>query len=204
MNVTPVVMPLSLPAGLAGPAPLETDVRAFLVEDKSRIMLIDTGMDETGAQLDDALESIGATWADVSDVVLTHHHPDHLGGLRHVRVQAARATVWSGDPLPDTQSAHDGTRIGPLRVVSTPGHTPGHVSLLDERSGDVLAGDCVGSVDGRLQRAPAPFTADMELAEHSLQRLLHTGGSRLLFSHGPEIADPWTVLASLLDPTPLS
>lgn len=198
MDTLPVVMPLTLPPGLAGPEPVEMDVRAFLIADGDRVVLVDTGMDPSGTHLDAGLAELGASWAEVGDVVITHNHPDHLGGLDHVRARAPQATVWSGDQLPNTRPVGDGDRIGPLRVLSTPGHTPGHVSLVDERSGDVLVGDCVGAVGGRLQRAPAVFTADAEAAERSLHRLAQVGGSRLLCAHGPEVADPWNSLDALL------
>ena len=78
-------------------------------------------------------------------------------------------------------------------------HTPGHVSLVNERCGDVLVGDYVGTVDGWLQRAPAVFTADPEGAERSLRRLAALGGRRLLCAHGAEVPDPWGALAALMD-----
>jgi glyoxylase-like metal-dependent hydrolase (beta-lactamase superfamily II) len=198
VDAQPVVMPLTLPPGLAGPDAVEMDVRAFLVAGGDRVVLVDTGMDATGAHLDAGLDQLGASWADVSDVVITHHHPDHIGGLDHVRARAPQATMWSGDDLPDARSVGEGDRIGALRVISTPGHTPGHISLVDEQQGDVLVGDCVGTVAGRLQRAPAVFTADAAVAERSLHRLAEIGGRRLLCAHGPEVADPWTALAALL------
>ena len=62
--------------------------------------------------------------------------------------------------------------IGPLRVVASPGHTPGHLSLVDEEQGVLLVGDCVGVVAGRLVRAPERFTADPGVAEQTLRSLL--------------------------------
>jgi glyoxylase-like metal-dependent hydrolase (beta-lactamase superfamily II) len=34
----------------------------------------------------------------------------------------------------------------PLRVIATPGHTPGHISLIDVRDGTLLAGDAVSTI----------------------------------------------------------
>jgi glyoxylase-like metal-dependent hydrolase (beta-lactamase superfamily II) len=44
---------------------------------------------------------------------------------------------------PVTHTFNDGDRIGSLRAVFTPGHTPGHMSFLDERSGAMLTGDAM-------------------------------------------------------------
>lgn len=35
----------------------------------------------------------------------------------------------------------DGDSVGSLKAISTPGHTPGHMAFLDERSGILIAGD---------------------------------------------------------------
>jgi glyoxylase-like metal-dependent hydrolase (beta-lactamase superfamily II) len=199
MDVTPIVMPLQLPPGTAGPEPVDVDVRAFLIRDGGRAILVDTGMQADGADLDTALTAADVGWADVSDIVLTHHHPDHIGALAHVVSRAPDAAVWSGDLLPQTTQVGDGDRIGPLRVLGTPGHTPGHICLVHDDTGDVFVGDCVGMFGGGLQHAPAAFTADVAEAQHSLHRLADVRGRRMYFAHGAEINDPWAALAALLD-----
>jgi hypothetical protein len=62
----------------------------------------------------------------------------------------------------------------------------------------VLVGDCLGVVSGRLVRAPEQFTADLEVAEQTLHSLLPLRGSRMLFGHGPELANPWGELEAVL------
>jgi glyoxylase-like metal-dependent hydrolase (beta-lactamase superfamily II) len=198
MDVTAIVMPLQLPPGITDVGPGEPDVRAFLLRGTDRVILIDTGMQADGADLDTALTAAEVSWPDVTDIVLTHHHPDHVGALAHVVTRAPDAAVWSGDVLPQTTQVGDGHRIGPLRVLATPGHTPGHICLVDEDTGDVFAGDCVGTFGGDLQQAPAAFTADPVEAKRSLHRLAGVGGRRMYFAHGAEIDDPWTALAELL------
>lgn len=96
--------------------------------------------------------AMGAGWDDLSDVVLTHAHPDHCGALSTVELKAASAAIWggSGDTFP---AAARRPRTGPihgLRVVSTPGHTPGHLCLLDEGEGILFTGDAISSQAGRL------------------------------------------------------
>ncbi len=88
--------------------------------------------------------------------------------------------------------------VGPLRVVATPGHTAGHVSLIDDSCGVLLVGDALGSVDQVLVRAPEQFTADPEQAEQSLRLLLAMRGTRMLIAHGAEVSQPWEALDTLL------
>jgi glyoxylase-like metal-dependent hydrolase (beta-lactamase superfamily II) len=102
------------------------------------------------------------------------------------------------DGLPGLHPLADRDVIGPLRVVASPGHTPGHLSFLDEERGVLLVGDCLGVVSGRLVCAPEQFTADLEVAEQTLHGLLPLRGSRMLFGHGPELATPWGELEALL------
>ena len=89
--------------------------------------------------------------------------------------------------------------VGPLRVVASPGHTPGHVCFLDDARGALFVGDCLGTVAGRLGRGPQQFTADPQVAEQTLHSLLALRGCRMLFGHGPELADPWNELDALLE-----
>jgi glyoxylase-like metal-dependent hydrolase (beta-lactamase superfamily II) len=199
-DVIGIPMTHVIPAGALGPEPVTLDVRAYLVPHESGFVLVDTGMDATGEELDAALARAGAAWSDVSHVVFTHGHPDHTGALDHVRAAAPGARVMA-DPaegIPRTEPMSDDDTIGTLRVFATPGHTAGHVSLVDETSGVLLVGDCLGVVDGELGRGPAQFTADPDEAEHSLHRLRDLRGARMLFAHGPELSRPWEALDALL------
>jgi glyoxylase-like metal-dependent hydrolase (beta-lactamase superfamily II) len=199
-DVVAVPMEHLIPAGGLGPEPVKLDVRAYLVPHESGLLLVDTGMDASGQALDLALAQCGASWTDVSHVVLTHGHPDHVGALDHLRQEAPGARVLA-DPveaIPGTEPLSDGALVGGLRAFATPGHTPGHLSLLDESQGVLIVGDCLGTTDGELVRAPERFTADPEQAEQSLRRLLALRGARMLFGHGPELSRPWEALDVLL------
>jgi glyoxylase-like metal-dependent hydrolase (beta-lactamase superfamily II) len=85
------------------------------------------------------------------------------------------------------------------RAFETPGHTPGHLSLLHEADGVLLAGDVVGSSAGALTRAPRMFTADLAAAEASLRTLAALEVLRLVTSHGDELPDGPERLARLRD-----
>jgi glyoxylase-like metal-dependent hydrolase (beta-lactamase superfamily II) len=200
-SIHTIAMEHRIPAGALGPEPVILDVRAYLVPHPGGLVLVDTGMEPTGRAIDSALGLLGAAWTDVSHIAITHNHPDHVGALDHARQHAHRAAVTASplDGLVDIHPVVDGDTVGPLRVVASPGHTPGHLSLLDESQGTLLVGDCLGTADGRLMRAPEQFTADLDIAEQTLHRLRAYRGTRILFSHGPELTHPWDELDALLE-----
>jgi glyoxylase-like metal-dependent hydrolase (beta-lactamase superfamily II) len=80
--------------------------------------------------------------------------------------------------------AGDGQTIRGLRVIATPGHTPGHLSLLAADDDTLLIGDLAGSQDDRLVRAPQVFTADAAEAERSLHAVSQVDFTHLYPSHG--------------------
>jgi glyoxylase-like metal-dependent hydrolase (beta-lactamase superfamily II) len=49
-----------------------------------------------------------------------------------------------------------GERVGSLEVVAAPGHTPGHVALLDTRDGTLIAGDAYSTLGGVATAARSP------------------------------------------------
>jgi glyoxylase-like metal-dependent hydrolase (beta-lactamase superfamily II) len=78
---------------------------------------------------------------------------------------------------------------GGLRVLHTPGHTPGHMSLLHEPSGLLITGDAMYNFHGRLGVPPKWFTHDNDLTEKSVHRLGEAEYNLVAFTHGPEIRD---------------
>jgi glyoxylase-like metal-dependent hydrolase (beta-lactamase superfamily II) len=197
VTIHPVVLPVHLPAGIAGPDPMDFDVRCFLISHATGLVLVDTGLPGTIHSIDSALGQLGATWADVTDIVLSHDHPDHVGGLTEVSARAGGAAVWGNAPLAG-RALTEGATVRGLHVLQTPGHTAGHVSLLHE-SGTLLIGDLVGTQDGVLVRAPAAFTADPAQAEHSIRRIAAIRASRLLPAHGDEIDQPQQAIDQLIN-----
>ncbi len=210
LQVEPVVTRLQLPPGKLRPDPVSIEVRCFVVVGTGGVVLVDSGPPGTGEAIGKALARVGAAWSDVTDIVLTHRHFDHTGGLAESAELAPGATVWAGaDDAPEipfkgrraVRPLADGDLVGDLRVLHTPGHTPGHVSLLHATASLLLIGDIVGSMDGALSFGPPAFTADLARSRQSLHRMVDLQTDRVLFSHGDEVSDPGTEVRRLLDRT---
>ena len=170
-------------------------------------MLVDTGPPGAIQAIESGLGRVGARWSDVTDVVLTHAHFDHVAGLPDVKGRAPRATVWAGaTEVPDIpveagwslRELREGDRVGELTVLDTPGHTRGHISLLHQEASILLIGDVVGSLDGELSFGPPAFTADAALARQALRRMAGLRPDRVVFSHGAELPDPMSAIHKLL------
>lgn len=75
-------------------------------------------------------------------------------------------------------------------VVHTPGHSPGHISLLHKRRRLLICGDALVNTRGRLRPNTGPFTPDKENAQRSVWKLAKKYGDEfetVVFGHGPPI-----------------
>lgn len=131
-------------------------VAAFIVDrGDGQVALVDAGMDKKATAILAALQQLGRGPADVRDVLLTHGHPDHIGGIAAfpqatVHALAAEVALTEGReaakgpitqlfPAQDTgvrvgHPVSDGEQltIGPLQaqVFAVPGHTAGSAAWL--------------------------------------------------------------------------
>lgn len=78
---------------------------------------------------------------------------------------------------------------GGLRVIHTPGHTPGHVSLLHEPSGTLITGDALFNWRSRLSFSIRFFCTDITLSRETAWRLADVDYETAAFTHGPEMRD---------------
>jgi glyoxylase-like metal-dependent hydrolase (beta-lactamase superfamily II) len=96
--------------------------------------------------------------------------------------------------LPGIMVKH-GDSVKSLRVVSTPGHTPGHLSFIDQRDGALYAGDALMTVkETRLTFDPPWYfplpkggTWHFPTCLSSAEKLLALKPSRILAGHGPAV-----------------
>lgn len=188
----------------------ELTVTPTAVETDRGLVLIDAGPPGAVGQLRAHLDPLGFDLEDIWLVVLTHHDGDHVGGLADLleRVDAvvathrAEAPYVSGERDPIKGSSDDrylpvavdleltdGVRIptlaGPMRVVATPGHTPGHISLYLPDGNLLIAGDALVADGDEPLSGPKPrFTPDMERAIESVGSLAALDVDHTLCFHG--------------------
>ncbi len=78
---------------------------------------------------------------------------------------------------------------GGLRVLHTPGHTPGHVSLLHEGSGVLITGDAIFNMASRMRWPLAAICTSARQNQQSAHVLGEVEYDIAAFTHGPEIRD---------------
>jgi glyoxylase-like metal-dependent hydrolase (beta-lactamase superfamily II) len=79
--------------------------------------------------------------------------------------------------------------VGGVRVVFSPGHTPGHICLYHERSRTLIAGDALAAEDGRLRGPNPSATPDMPLAAQSVRKLSALDVQAIVCYHGGVVDD---------------
>jgi glyoxylase-like metal-dependent hydrolase (beta-lactamase superfamily II) len=99
---------------------------------------------------------------------------------------ALRVVLPTG-PVTVNQPVEDGDELpGGFRVVHTPGHTPGHISLYHPGKRVLIAGDAIIN-RGRLSGPAGLFTPDMAQARASMRRLAELDVEAAGFGHGPPL-----------------
>jgi glyoxylase-like metal-dependent hydrolase (beta-lactamase superfamily II)/8-oxo-dGTP pyrophosphatase MutT (NUDIX family) len=188
---------LMIPVDCQG-LPPTTHTNAYLVGTGPRC-LIDPGPTDPGerAKLFRAVEE---TWTGagpvVDAVVLSHHHPDHVGAAvacaeRYgVPILAhARTGEWLRDRVRIDRFLDDGDvlELGELSLTAllTPGHAPGHLAFHEPRLELLFAGDMVSTLSSIII---CPDDGDLALYLASLERLRRLPCRLLLPAHGPPTA----------------
>jgi endoribonuclease LACTB2 len=165
-------------------------------------VLVDPGassgreLDRLEAALAAARERLGRK---VTAIWLTHHHPDHVGGVERLRASLGMPVL--AHPLTAERLGARGMRVDgelqdgqrvvlggdfPVLVVHTPGHARGHLCFLEEDQRSLLCGDMVSGVSMIVVDPPE---GDMDDYLTSLEKLESLEPNTLFPGHGPAIKD---------------
>ena len=196
--------------------------RVYLIEDQDGLTVVDAGIGSAADKIVAQLQAAEHRPRDVRRILVTHAHPDHVGGLcrlqeltgaRVIAPAVERAVIEGSEPTPVTpperlsgiarwlgrpgtqldatrvdQAVDEGDRLpevmGGLRVIATPGHSPGHVAYWQPQRRILFCGDVVVNWLG-LRLPFGVVTFDMAQNKRSLARLVALRPDVVCFGHGP-------------------
>ena len=181
-------------------------VYSYILEGE-KICLIDAGVMATAPLLLDYLKQIGRSPSEISIVLLTHAHPDHIGGclaikntssaffcahpadkpwIEDVEKQYRERPILNffelvGGSVRVTRELKEGNTVTwekgkTIRVLETPGHSPGSISFFFEEEGALFTGDAVPAV------RTIPIYVDPRVSIQSIQKLARVADVKHMFS----------------------
>ena len=197
---------------------IHLSIQPLLIRDGDRLVLIDTGARGqmgTEGRLMASLRAAGVEPGRITDVLISHSHDDHVGGLvdaggtlafpnavirmsvaewADFRSQAVRADLVRAI-TPKVQTFASGAVVAPgITAVTLAGHTPGHMGYEIASGGDRLLylGDAMHSSVISVQRPEWVNVWDTDSAAGitTRQGLLERGASQPLKIYGPHFPFP--------------
>ena len=182
------------------------DAAIYLIDFASDLVMIDAGAGRSSTQIVRNIEMLGFNPANISHLILTHCHIDHIGSaplfqrnygtkivIHELDAKALEsgdsiktAANWYGTTFPPTKvdrklsGSHEIIKFGAeeLHCLHTPGHTPGSIAVYLDRDGHrVLFGQ---DIHGPFN---AQFGSDIEAWKKSMQLLLELNADTLCEGH---------------------
>lgn len=212
---------------------ISNTISVLLLQDEDGWTLVDTGIGASSKRIQGALTALGAHPHELRRILLTHQHDDHVGGLKGVLQWAPEAEVLatpheaavisgerSFDPqsnrfirymgsraqppgLSITRTVEEGELVAGFRIISTPGHTLGHISLLHDGHKVLFTADAFGALPFKLKVGVIrAFCVNPALARRSAEKLLEEEFESAYFAHGKPLlassGDPKTRLRAVV------
>jgi ribonuclease/clavin/mitogillin len=190
--------------------PPATHTDCYLIYTSQELLIIDPGSpyeDEQQA-LAQTVDQLIAEGRSVREIILTHVHPDHVGGVNALKKHLGKQTrvaahKLTAEPLVESVRVDrfiedndlitlKGSPEISLRALHTPGHARGHLCFHDERTGTLISGDNIVGLGSVLIE---PTEGNMREYLDSLRRMRALLNLSVIFGgHGPAIANPYTKL----------
>ena len=159
------------------------------IRDGDRVIVVDPGMVASRRLILDPLQGLGFTAGEVTDVVFSHHHPDHtlnaalFTNARFHDVQAVyHDDVWL-DREYDGEVSHLSASV---RLLRTPGHSAEDVSTVVETDGGLVV--CTHLWWTKDGPAEDPFAPDRAVLRDSRAKVLDLGPALIVPGHGAPFA----------------
>ena len=157
----------------------------YLVGQGPKRMLIDTAIG-LPVWTEFLQKALAEEKAEVESILLTHWHPDHVGGVKDVQAFAPDVKVYKNRPDPGQHDIQNGQVFkvegATLKAFHCPGHAVDHMALVLEEEDAMFTGDNV------LGHGTAVFE-DLAAYMDSLERMKDQFSGRGYPGHGDVIAD---------------
>ncbi len=167
--------------GSRGPA---TTSSCTLIRDGDAIIVVDPGLAPSQAAIIDPLRALGVVATDVTDVVISHHHPDHT--LNVALFTSARVhdhwAVYDFRGRWDDVDAEGRVLAPSVHLIRTPGHSDQDIATVIGTPEDVVV--CTHLWWTEAGPADDPFCADPAVLRASRQRVLAIADV-VIPGHGP-------------------
>jgi glyoxylase-like metal-dependent hydrolase (beta-lactamase superfamily II) len=190
-----------------------TNGNVYLVEDGDKLILIDTGLPRNDKKIIKNIVALGRKPTDVSLIVLTHFHIDHVGSAKKMKeltsakvavheldadyvagrkappkpknlMFKALSSVYKAAPVEPELLLKENDKVGRLIVIHTPGHSEGSISLLESERKVMFVGDAIRFIEGKITGSPEQFTLDVGKAKDSIRKIATFDFDILLSGHG--------------------
>jgi len=182
---------------------------------EQELTLIDTGHDGDSSQIINFIHELGRSVEEISLIILTHNHVDHVGGLAEIRrhtsakIAIHKSDIGEREGKPSVREDEadiylEGGEvlepIGGLEVIHTPGHTPGCISLFSPRNRLLLIGDAVRKRRKHLHMPLELPNSNMTQAMGSITKISSLDFDCLVFGHGlPMVNEARTRIRELIE-----
>ena len=166
---------------------------AYLVVGRETV-LVDTGRRGLHLKILQEIRDLGFQPSEIKHILLTHHDLDHIGNAKALK-ESTDAKLWASQKdlpyiyenimrpglkgvfqsifkvdIPEIDATYEDKQIiGGIKVIYTPGHTPGHVCFL--ANSVLFAGDLVTCMKGKIKPSPSIMTWNQDLLSESIEIL---------------------------------
>ena len=162
------------------------------VSDREQHIVIDPGMVANQSQILEPLARLGVAPEQITDVVISHHHPDHtmnVGLFGRARVHSGTA-IYFGDQWDDAQAER--SISANVRLIATPGHQPEDISVvIDGEDSNGKLGIVIYTHEWWMESGPEvdPYAADPNQLAASRKKILDLRPAKIIPAHGPAFAN---------------
>ena len=189
--------------------------RVYLLTAGDGLTLIDASIPPAGKWILDQMEAGGFSAENLKRILITHAHPDHVGGIPEImqatnaklivpegeravvdgEIPIPRATGWLKPPVTILENMKaDATLtdsdtlpvLGGLQAIHTPGHAPGHMAYWQPERRILFCGDVIFNAP-RTRLPLQMLTVDMAENLRSVARLEALQPNVICFGHGKPI-----------------